>query len=261
MGTSKLASIAVAIALTLTVAAAPSTAAASTPEPPPPADSSSPAEPEDVVEDDFATPTPTVSSSPEPSTSVDDPAPASELVWLTSAPPKGNGASSGAIAPLSTANSGIPSAGWPGCGLFDDKFKVMKDYTRLRVSTKMSGTYGRLYCGIPTNEGSTSAFGYRHIKYGHETDWSNKAAYINRHWHDLAAWAISYTLRDPDRATEQTARFCFQRKFWLADQNGTVRSTMIVQVALGETGVRIMTAFPRNTGGCSGTQLYYARPS
>ncbi|MCW3493100.1 hypothetical protein [Microbacterium sp. SSM24] len=184
---------------------------------------------------------------------------ATALVWLTGAP------GSPSREPVSTIGpavaTGIPSAGWPGCGVFDDKFRVMKDYTRLRARSTMSGTYARLYCGIPTTEGSTSAFGYRHMKLGHELDWKNKAAYINRHWHDLAAWAISFTVKDPDRATAQTARYCYQRKFWLADQNGTIRSTMIVQVALGETGVRIMTAFPRNTGGCSGTQIWYARPS
>lgn len=158
---------------------------------------------------------------------------------------------------LNSVSSSIPGANWPWCGTFDDKFKFMKDYTRLRVSTKLNGTYARLYCGLAQNEGTTSAFEYRHIKLK-STDWSNKSACINRHWHDLAAWSISHALRDPDRVTAQTNRFCYQRKFFLVDSSGEVVSTMIAQVALGETGVRIMTAFPRNSGGCSGDEIYRA---
>ncbi len=41
-----------------------------------------------------------------------------------------------------------------------------------------------------------------------------------------------------------STRFCYQRKFYHADSDGNVVSTMREIVYTGETGRRIMAAFP-----------------
>lgn len=184
--------------------------------------------------------------------------PGGQLTWSMDAPDK-TGKRAGArnstdLAALAT-DEGIPYAGWAACGVFDDRFKVVHDYTRLTVHWRQERTYARLYCGLYEADGSTSAFGYRHIKDRHAGDWQRKADYIQRNWRDLAGWAMTYTFRDPGAIFIQPTRFCYQRKFYLY-YGDTKVSEMRAVMYLGETGVRIMTAYPTNSGTCNGTKIW-----
>ena len=155
----------------------------------------------------------------------------------------------------SSLDEGIPYAGWAACGFRDDRYKVVHDYSRRTVQWRQARTYARLYCGLFEDDLPEHAFGYRHILAGHAGDWQRKADYINRNWRDLAGWAMYHTFRTPGAVYLQPTRYCYQRRFYLY-YGDTQVSTMRAIMYLGETGVRIMTAYPVNTAICNGTWIW-----
>lgn len=66
---------------------------------------------------------------------------------------------------------------------------------------------------------------------------------------------MSYTFREPGAVYIQPTRFCYQRKFYLY-YGDTKVSEMRAIMYLGETDVRIMTAYPVNTATCNGTKIW-----
>lgn len=189
------------------------------------------------------------------------PEPGAVYEWSTEAPGPDkkrrstNSSKESTLSAAAVTDEGIPYAGWAACGAFDDRFKVVHDYARLTVHPRQERTYARLYCGLFEDDGATTRFGYRHILDRHSGDWQNKANYINRNWRDLAGWAMDYTFKDPGAIYIQPERFCYQRMFYLYYGNTQV-STMRAIMYLGETGVRIMTAFPVNSATCNGTKIW-----
>jgi hypothetical protein len=142
----------------------------------------------------------------------------------------------------------LPSAEWVACGVLDDRYRRVKDYERHIAHPRMVGSIARLYCGLKTNDTSKTptehAFGYRHILDKHSDDWTKLSSLVSRNWRDLAGWAIAGTLRGPSKVQNQSPnRFCYSRKFFYRE-NGVVRDTWYARIYLGETGRRIMTAFP-----------------
>lgn len=142
----------------------------------------------------------------------------------------------------------IPWSGWAACGLGDSRYKHVKDYTRPNIDPRMYSNYARLYCGRVDSVPGESTFGYWHIKDRHMNDWQNKANYIGRGWQDFLGWVFSYEFRDPGRVTRSSStRFCYQRTFYLYDlSNGEEVDRFRAIVYTGETGRRILTAFPTN---------------
>lgn len=185
-------------------------------------------------------------------------APGQTLSWSLT-PPNADGKRTGGAATsdfvAKATDEGIPYAGWAACGARDGRFKVVHDYRRLTFHGRQERTYARLYCGLYERDGSTAAFGYRHIKDRHSGDWQRKADYIRRNWRDLAGWAMSYTFREPNAVFIQPTRFCYQRKFYLY-YGDTKVSEMRAVMYLGETAVRVITAYPTNSGTCNGTKIY-----
>lgn len=155
-------------------------------------------------------------------------------------------------APLKlTALDPIPFAGWracPGYDIHDTRYRVVHDYKRPWKHPRMNRSYARLYCGLYSDALPERKFGFRHIAEKHSNvvdGWGFYSNLIGRNWRDLAGWAFSWTLRDPDLATDQSwNRFCYQRQFFFV-VNGEVVRQMRAIVILGRTGIRIMTAFPR----------------
>jgi len=185
--------------------------------------------------------------------------PGKPLSWSLT-PPNASGkrsaaASASDLVVARATDEDIPFAGWAACGARDDRFKVVHDYRRLTFHGRQERTYARLYCGLYERDGSTAAFGYRHIKDRHAGDWQRKADYIGRNWRDLAGWAMSYTFREPNQVYIQPTRFCYQRKFFLY-YGDTKVSEMRAVMYLGETAVRVITAIPTNSGTCNGTKIY-----
>lgn len=143
----------------------------------------------------------------------------------------------------------IPYSGWAGCGVFDNKYKVVRDYGRYPFHPRMQRSYARLYCGIYKHEGNLGLFGFRHIKLRHLRDFQGWSWLIGRQWQDLAGWMMKWTLDVPDKATVASAnRFCYQRRFFLMYGARDPKRVRVV-MWLGETGVRIMSFAPTNPGG------------
>jgi hypothetical protein len=162
-----------------------------------------------------------------------------------------------------SSTSTLPSAGWAACGVFDSRYKVVRDYQRRVAHSRMAGRTARLYCGMENNRYDSSgnklesAFGYWHIKQAHSEEWQAYANRVGRNWRDLAGWAIYHTLEDPGKVQNQSPiRFCFNKKFYYYNQDGQITDTFYTRVYLGETGVRIMTAFISENP-CRGDNILY----
>lgn len=122
-----------------------------------------------------------------------------------------------------TRGGGLPHANWRACGVFDSRYKVVHDYKRRHVHRRMVGKVGRLYCGMRDDNGSEHAFGYWHIKDGHEDEWQAWASRVGANWRDLAGWSIKHVLRDPDKVQNQSRRSDFAS---LANSTITIRTAI-----------------------------------
>ena len=116
-----------------------------------------------------------------------------------------------------------------------------------------------MYCGKKDRDSDTdlweSAFGIRHIRPDKKSQFAKLAAWQGSTWGHWMHWAVSWVMKDPDLRTVQNAnRFCYERQFTFENVNDTVIHRRVV-VILGKTGVRIMTAFPRKTTYCVGTEF------
>lgn len=143
-----------------------------------------------------------------------------------------------------------PATNWRGCGLFDSRNQFVAEYTRLRVSTSRmpAGSVATLRCG-------DDSYGYRHIQKGKQNAWTNLGNLVGGvPWRDLAGWSIAWSLRDPDKASFDDNKFCFSRIVYIYDSKGKLRGSKHVRTILGETGQRIITAYPSDAQ-CSGTNL------
>lgn len=110
-------------------------------------------------------------------------------------------------------------------------------------------------CGLREDDGNQTRFGYRHVFDEHEDDYFNLSWSIGRNWRDMADFAMHWTLKDPDLLTSTgPTRFCYERRLALILEDNTLRKFTNV-VILGQTGRRIMTAFPGYQNYCrSGRQ-------
>lgn len=143
-------------------------------------------------------------------------------------------------------NQSTPVRPWAACGEFDDKYKLVREYQRPWLHSRMDGHVVNMRCGKETTKDGESKFGFRHIRLKHQDDWESLSWVVWRNWRDLADWAIQWTLSDPDTVVVQgERRFCYQRVIALKEGSDVVARTRVV-VLLGETGIRLMTAFPRD---------------
>lgn len=148
----------------------------------------------------------------------------------------------------------IPWSGWAACGAMDSKYKVVHDYDRDTLDSRMQRTYVRLYCGRYDKSATESRFGYRHIKDRHAGDWSNYSWAMGRQWQDLVGWMMDWVAYDPDLVSRwdtppfSRERFCYQRKFLYVIDDETVWKVRAVMLT-GRTAVRILTFFPNSASG------------
>ncbi len=138
---------------------------------------------------------------------------------------------------------------WDGqCVSGEGRYEVLKDYPRTKAHPRQVGTYARLYCGMVNDDGAEHAFGLRHIKDGHKDDFGDLASLQGSTWGHFMHWAITHVIGSPDNRRNQSAtRFCYEKEFTFKSVNGRTFDQWIA-VILGETGVRIMTAFPKTIG-------------
>lgn len=146
---------------------------------------------------------------------------------------------------------------WDGvCTSGESRYSVVKDYPRAKAHSRMERTYARMYCGKKDRESmnpvSEAAFGIRHIRAYHKSQFAKLASWQGSTWGHWMHWAIRWVMSEPGKRTVQNAnRFCYQKQFTFVDLSGnTVKRRVIV--ILGKTGVRIMTSFPRKSAYCSG---------
>lgn len=159
-------------------------------------------------------------------------------------------ASGGSTSLAQVAADEIPFNGWSACGNFDGRSHLVKAYDRLKWHDRMVGTYASLRCGIAERDGTTSAYGFRHIEFRHGpptaqgSKWSTLSAKIGREWRDLAAWALDATADDPDTVVKAgDKRFCMDRMFGFGVDDEITERWRAVLI-LGKTGRRIMNLIP-----------------
>lgn len=150
---------------------------------------------------------------------------------------------------------------WDGvCTSGEDRYTVIKQYTRPRDHSRMVGSYAKMYCGkIDRNSEppvTEAAFGIRHIRAYHKSQFAKLATLQGSTWGHWMHWAIGWTVREPSRHTVQNAdRFCYEKKFGFRNPNGSRFDRHVIAI-LGRTGQRIITSFPRRNGNyCQGTLL------
>jgi hypothetical protein len=138
-----------------------------------------------------------------------------------------------------------------------DRYRHVKEYPRDAIHRRMVGSEAWLYCGMTQDEGSEHAFGLRKIRNQHKSQFAKYAAWEGRDWGSFMNWTVWHTVSEPQNVTNQSpVRFCYERQYVFKNPNGTqVKRT--VAVVLGETGRRIMSAWPRTNGNftCKGTPL------
>ena len=185
-----------------------------------------------------------------PEATATDPSEPNEDLYYSTTSGSGT-ASSSSVMRSSSPGTYVSPANWAPCG-YKDKNKLVREYIRVRAQSgkhKMSGTVADLRCG-------DSNYGYFHILDGHATDWQNQTYGTTTNWRDLADWAIKWTLQDADsqvfvpknpKKNYKTDRWCFNRIVYLKNKKtGQVVKKKNVFVIMGETGVRIITAYPRD---------------
>ncbi|PZE94084.1 hypothetical protein DEI95_05425 [Curtobacterium sp. MCBD17_008] len=148
-----------------------------------------------------------------------------------------------------SAGTYITPAAWRPCG-YKDKDKLVSEYTRVKATSgshKMSGSVADLRCG-------DSTYGYVHILEGKMPAWNGLTFGTVSNWRDIAHWATTWVLQDPDHKVfvpknpakkYKTDRWCYDRDVFLKDKRtGKTVKTKKIKVIMGETGVRIITSYP-----------------
>ena len=124
--------------------------------------------------------------------------------------------------------------------------KIVRTYERYRATAGghfMRGGKSNLLCG-------NTSFGYRHIVLRHRTEWEHSAILTGNNWRDVADFAISTVLGDPDmvRYQPRSRAFCFSRVIYLVNiRTNRLVGTKIPKVVVSETNKRVITAYPTNT--------------
>jgi hypothetical protein len=135
---------------------------------------------------------------------------------------------------------------WAACGIFDDKQKLVRAFSRVAASTT-KGDPGYLPAGTSNLKCGSDTWGYNHIVKNHLSQWENDAAIEGKNWRDLADFAISVALTDPDTVTYRKSNdtYCFSREIYLIDKrNGQVVATRYPNVTVAAASKQIITAFP-----------------
>ena len=153
-----------------------------------------------------------------------------------------------------------PYAGWDACSVFDPEGDLVKSYNRkyIRGGGGMQGKKAALRCCAHVPE-TGKGYGYRHLKARHMGRWQKYAAAVNDNWIDLAAYEMSWTLKDPqvvdwDKGNvdpdtgSAKGSWCFGRSFNLYRlSDGRYEGQMRARVAVGETARKIITAVPMSS--------------
>jgi hypothetical protein len=218
--------------------------------------------PEDSVHEDWSDDLPTpVPGSPVGMDFRTDSDTVTSFPRLVGTVPIPGGSPDAAIAPspevassLSPDASTIDSQTWAACGAFDDKSKLVRYFgKRFKIPhAGMNGSFARLRCGLDYSS-TDHPWGYRHIAEGHTDDRQAKADYLGLNWRNFADWAIEGTLAHPVRVTYRVSRgtFTYNEKVRIYekadDGTETVLSRFWVQVVLGDSANRIITAFPSHS--------------
>lgn len=150
------------------------------------------------------------------------------------------------------------AANWDSiCGNGKSRYSVVDDYTRSGKHSRFERSYARMYCGKKDRTSATphseAAFGLRHVRAYHRSQFAKLASWQGLSWGTWANWAIENTLRSPVwRTVQSSTRFCYEGRFGFRNPSGSVVNRRVI-VILGKTGVRIMTSFPRkDTVYCQG---------
>jgi hypothetical protein len=175
---------------------------------------------------------------PEAAPSVEDAGPPSDYSDLPDA-------HYGWVAELDGSERVSTFAVWAACGIFDDKHKLVRAFSR-RAGHATSGQYlpsgtSNLRCGTAEN------WGYRHIVSEHLSQWQSNAAIEGSNWRDLADFAIAVALSDHDRVTYRQSNdtFCFSREIYLVDfRTGKVVAYKYPNVVVAAQSKNVITAFP-----------------
>ncbi|MCM0622724.1 hypothetical protein [Nocardioides bruguierae] len=152
------------------------------------------------------------------------------------------------------------STWWDGvCTDGESRYATVKDYPREKAHSRMERTYARMYCGKKDRDSeeplSEAAFGIRHIRAYHKSQFAKLASWQGSTWGNWMHWALRWVMSEPSLRTVQNAnRFCYEKPFNFTNANGEAVTRYVVAL-LGKTGVRIMTAFPRNKSYCLGVQF------
>jgi hypothetical protein len=154
----------------------------------------------------------------------------------------------GWVAELDGSDRVSTFAVWAACGIFDDKHKLVRAFSR-RAGHATTGQYlpsgtSNLRCGTGEN------WGYRHIVKNHLSQWQADAAIEGINWRDLADFAIAVALSDQDRVTYRQSNdtFCFSREIYLVDKRtGNVVAYRYPRVVVAAESKNIITAYPAST--------------
>lgn len=103
-------------------------------------------------------------------------------------------------------------------------------------------------CGYQDPQFENKGFGFRHMKYRHESQWAGAAAATNEvSWMEPADDFIRYSLSDPDLVTYRSDNdtFCYDRLMLLVDKRSgeTVGDSRGKTVVIARNG-DILTAYP-----------------
>lgn len=172
------------------------------------------------------------------------------LVLVTDVPPTTTqGARAASVAAGDPSQPG-GAVTWGACGVTTSNGKVVRTFTnRFRandLSHFLAGGNSVMYCGYQ-DVSKDKGEGYRHIKYGHESQFENLTFMTSETWRELADRMIAGTLINPD-STDYLARndtFTYCRAFFFYNtKERRIEATSYPRVTVSGSNAKVITAYP-----------------
>lgn len=93
--------------------------------------------------------------------------------------------------------------------------------------------------------GTEKGYGYRHIRAGHQGDWTRKMEPMRGNWDDFMDFATRQSLVAPSKIADQGGgKLCYTTPVQVRNSKGQVLKTFYPRVIISKTNRRVITLYP-----------------
>lgn len=136
------------------------------------------------------------------------------------------------------------ASSWRACQLLDSPKKTLRTFDRLAGPGFAAGK-AVLTCGRQGWPGE-SGWGFRHIRYRHQRDWSKIGTMVGGTWEGVADWAMAQALSGPASVSYDKERdtYLYKTQIHIYDRQGRLQYVFYSCVAVARKSNSVITAFP-----------------